>query len=594
MTLSLTRNRGLAAFAAACLVSVALPAVPATAQKVKNKTPAAETENAIDYSLSIPSIETVDSNVDDATIAEILNGNIVDHAEALAGLTASSITIPEITLNMDITVDGDHERAVMVFNNLVLEDVVDGVAGSVHLESSSFETPEGSALLASSSANNFNLAGVLGIYGLVASDALREMQTIYTDFVMDGGSFEAENVSCTFGPLSGAEVRARPLETSILEIMQIVETIEDTDGEPNEAAIRQIMSMYADLLTAYESSEFTFDGLDCTIDDSGEIISVTLDGATMGPMSPGIYPAFSFDGFNLVAADGSMSLDNFTLKQMDLSTIIELLNGAPEKFDEAWLEANARALIPAFEGFSFAGFSMDIPDSGNPDERIVADVAEFDLTLTDYINGIPSAIDTWARGIAADLPEDSGDEQIEQLIALGVTNIDASFRVAAAWNAANSVIDIEEVSVSGVDLASVALTGTIANATEALFSMDTNEALMAGMSLAVKALSVDVTDSGLADLVLKVVSAEQGADPATLRPVFAGLAEGTVLGMMAGAADAAKLGSAINAFVAGTAKSLTISIEAKDEPGLSMEDFMLAEEDPTTLIGKVNIDASAK
>ena len=89
-------------------------------------------------------------------------------------------------------------------------------------------------------------------------------------------------------------------------------------------------------------------------------------------------------------------------------------------------------------------------------------------------------------------------------------------------------------------------------------------------------------------------AAEQDADPATLRPIFAGLAEGTVLGMLAGAADAAKLGSALNAFVSGTAKSLNISIEAKADPGLSLEDFMLAEEDPTTLLGKVNIDASAK
>ena len=114
------------------------------------------------------------------------------------------------------------------------------------------------------------------------------------------------------------------------------------------------------------------------------------------------------------------------------------------------------------------------------------------------------------------------------------------------------------------------------------------------MGVAVKALNLDVTDAGLSDIILAVAAAEQGADPATLRPVFAGLAEGTIIGMMAGAADAAKLGSAINQFVSGTAKSLNIAIEAKNDPGLSMVDFMTAEEDPTTLIGKVNISASAK
>ena len=64
--------------------------------------------------------------------------------------------------------------------------------------------------------------------------------------------------------------------------------------------------------------------------------------------------------------------------------------------------------------------------------------------------------------------------------------------------------------------------------------------------------------------------------------------------MMAGAADAAKLGSALGEFISGKAKSLNISIEAKDEPGLTMVDFMMAEEDPSTLLPKVNISASAK
>lgn len=592
MSLSLTTKRGLAALAAACLASVALPAVPAMAQKVKNKTPVAEAP-AVNYSVDIPSIDAVDSSIDDAAIADILSGNVAAHAGALAELDATSITVPQITVTLDIIVDGQKERGTLTFTNLVLEDVVDGIAASVRLEGSSFETPDGTAQIGTTTAANFNLAGVLGVYGLAASPT-RDMQTLYTDFLMEGGTFEAEEVSCTFGATSGAEMRGRPLDTSFIEIMQIAQELESTSDNPDPELIGRVMRMYGDILTAFESSEFTFDGLACETSDGDEFVNFSIAGITMGGISPGIYPAFSIDGFNLTADDGSMSFDNFTIKPMDLSGIIDLLSSPPAAMDDAWVEANMRALIPAFEGFSFAGFSMDIPDSANTGERIVADVAEFDLTLANYINGIPSALDTWARGIAIDLPENSGDDQIEQMIALGLTNIDAGFRVAASWQSSTDTIAIEEVSISGVDLATIALTGTLANVPSALFSLDTNEALMASMGVAVKALSVNVTDAGIADLVMAAVAAEQGADPAALRPVFAGLAEGTVLGMLAGAADAAKLGSAINAFVSGTAKSLNISIEAKTDPGLSLEDFMMAEEDPTLLLGKVNIDASAK
>jgi hypothetical protein len=79
-----------------------------------------------------------------------------------------------------------------------------------------------------------------------------------------------------------------------------------------------------------------------------------------------------------------------------------------------------------------------------------------------------------------------------------------------------------------------------------------------------------------------------------MRPIFGGLAEGTILGMLAGAAEAQKVGKAVNAFIAGDAKALTIEMTAKDPAGLGLADFMAAEDDPTLLIGKTNITATAK
>jgi hypothetical protein len=596
MFLSVSKKRGLAALAAACLASVALPATPALAQKVKNKTPAAEASApAMDYEVSIPSVETVGSNMDETTIKDILTGNLVGNAQALAGLDAQSITIPEITVTLDIKVDGKTERSTMSFTNLVLEDVSDGVAGALRLDSSGFTSPDGDALMGPMSAESFNIAAILAIYGLVEAGPSREMQTLYSNFLVEGGSFASEEVSCDIGPINGGEARARPFETSFVEIISLAQSLEDNPDDMSPELIGKVMRMYADLLTAMESTEFTFGGLDCagTDSDGGEI-AISVASITMGGMSPGIYPQISFDGVAIAADDGSMSLENFTLKQFDLTSVVETLASAPERVDESWLEANARKLVPAFEGFAASGFSMDIPDSENDGQRIIGDLEAFDLTLGQYINGIPTALDTWARGLRIDLPEDSEDEQLAQLLAFGITTIDAGFRIAAAWNEENSTIDIEEVSISGVDLASVAFKGTISNVTESLFSLDLDEAMMAGMDMAVKALSVDVVDSGLSDILLAVAGAEQGIDPATMRPVFAGLAEGTVLGMMAGAADAAKLGSALNAFVAGKAKSLNISIGAKADPGLSFEDFMIAQDDPTTLLTKVNISAAAK
>lgn len=41
-------------------------------------------------------------------------------------------------------------------------------------------------------------------------------------------------------------------------------------------------------------------------------------------------------------------------------------------------------------------------------------------------------------------------------------------------------------------------------------------------------------------------------------------------------------------------RGLAIGIKAKDEKGIGMEDFMAAEDDPSVLLGKINVSAEAK
>lgn len=595
---SSTGRRRLATFAAACLLSVALPAGAAFAQKQKNKdvAPPPAAEMSIDYVVSIPTVTGVDSSIDDATLTDILSGAFVENADALAGLDATSITVPEIAVTVKSTRADEVKETTITFSNLVLENVTDGVADSVSLGSIGMETGEGTVDFGAMSAANFDIGGVLGIYGLVDRGGQTALETIYTDFTAEGGSIDMTDGSCTIGGTYGAEFKARPLKMPFGEMIALAQELEDDPDTMDPALIGQVMRMYADILTAFETSEVTFDGFSCDItDEQGRPVNFAIASMTLGGMSPGTYPSIVLEGLNIaVEDDGAISLDNFTFKPMDLSGTIAVLEGAPELVDEAWLEANARGLIPAMEGFSLSGMSVDVPDPDNEEARVKADIGNFDLTLGSYVNGIPTLLDTSAANIQVALPENGGDEQMQQLIALGVTDIDAGFRLAANWDETNSTIVLEEASVTGANLATVKLAGTIANATADLFALDTDTALMAAMGVAIQSLKLDVTDAGLSDIVLAAAAAEQGGDPAALRPIFAGLAEGTIIGFMAGAADAAKLGAAVNSFVSGTAKSLNITIDAKSAPGLGLEDFMAAEEDPTTLLGKVNISATAK
>ncbi|WP_224702753.1 hypothetical protein [Devosia aquimaris] len=591
-------KRRLAVLAAACLVSVAVPLTPAWAEKTKTK-PAVTAQAMVppEVTVEIPTITMEGSNVDEDTLRAIFSGNIVDNAEALAGLTADSIGIPAITIHITSTVDGEQAEATATIIDLALSEVSNGVAGAVTMAGVSLDAgDQGSGEFGELSANSVNLAAMLSMYGLVPAADANGFATIYKDFRFAGGSFTSPEVTCDFGEMTAAEFKARPLKTSLMEMMTLASALESQGDKPSPELMGKIVHMYADIFSAFESSPVHYDGLSCDgTDDNDEPVQITIASIDVDGMSPGTYPGVSVDGIDILAGeDGAVSLGNFTFKPMDISGPIATVQAAPAELDEAWFAANARALIPAFAGFSFSDVAVDVPDPEAEAARIVASIASFDLSLGNYRNGIPATVSTNASHIMLDLPTDTNDEQLQMLLALGVTSIDAGFTVDAGWDEATNTIKVNDISVTGADLATVKLAGTIANATEALFSTDENAAMMAAMGVAISNLKLDVTDMGLSDLVLSIASQDQGSDAATLRTVYSGLAEGTIVSMLAGAAEAQKVGAAVSAFVSGKAKQLSIDLTAKQPPGLGMMDFMAAEEDPTVLIGKVNISATAK
>jgi hypothetical protein len=599
MPTTTSTKRRLGAISAACLLSVALPIVPTWAETAKTApTPAAETAilaPSPKLSVQIPTIDAVGSNVSEPTLRAIFSGNIADNASALAGLTADSITIPQITLDAQSTIDGQTADSMVVFTDIELKNVVDGVAGSVTLSGMTMTSSQDvSGEFGSMSANNFDIGGILRLYGLVDAAGQTEFKTIYTDYSFSGGTFDTPEVSCTIGAASVADFKARPIKSSFAEIMALSQTLEQQGDDPSPATVGKALRMYVDLLTAFESSPVEFDGFDCNGTDSdSNPFDVSVASMTMGAMSPGTYPSFDISGLAFTGdSDGSVTIGKLNFKKIDLSAPIAAIQAAPENIDSDWLTANARALIPAFAGFLISDVAVDIPDPETEGDRIVASVGSFDLSLANYINGIPSALTTSAKNIMLELPSSSTDEQLQLLMSLGVTSIDAGFTIDTNWDEANNAIAINEVSVTAADLASIRLAGTINNATDMLFNADENMVMAAAMGLAVGKLKLDINDDGLSDIIMNIVAADQGADAATMRPIFAGLAEGTIIGVLAGASEAQKVASAVNAFVAGKARNLSIEVTSKDLPGVGLMDFLAAEEDPMAIIDKVNIDAS--
>src|SRR5690606_2776157 len=115
-------------------------------------------------------------------------------------------------------------------------------------------SPEGDAAMGASEASAVNIAAILGIHRLVSADPTSEMETLYADFTMEGGSFTSEEIACSIGAISVGEVRGSPFESSFTEIMTLAQTHEDSsDDDITPELLGKIVHMYADVLTAFES-----------------------------------------------------------------------------------------------------------------------------------------------------------------------------------------------------------------------------------------------------------------------------------------------------------------------------------------------------
>jgi hypothetical protein len=558
-----------------------------------------------DYRLEVGAIDAVESNVDAETIRKIVTGDIKENAQALATLNAKTILIPEVKLTYTVEVDGEATDNVFVFKNIVLSNVQNGVAQTASMEAVTGSVPPNKSAdvdapftfkLDQSTITKLNLGALLNSYGFITPKS-DEMALVYQDFVVAGGTLDAGPVKCDIGKYRAGEYRARAMKVSYPELMALAKEMEGSN-KPDPAQIVTLLDFYADMLYAYETEPVTFDGITCAGEDKGTKFDFSLGTSTMGAMGNGIYPSLSANDI-VIKIDGKQSgeikLDNFTFKEIDFNPTIEAYEQIEDitALDEAWFKQNYRSFIPAFNGFAFSGFAADVPDEENGG-RIDVKVDNFDVSLSDYVNGIPSQISLVATGAAADLPETSKDKGVQQLIAAGIKRLDAGYELTLGWDEASETIEVKRLMVTADQLGTLDVTGLLVGAAEELFASDPQTAMIAAMGLGIKEIDVNLDNKGFLDLALAQAAAEQGAPVDAFQTQISAMSQGMIVGFLGGVDQAVALGESVSGFLGGDAENLDISIRSKSESGVGMPQIMALQADPKQLLEIVDIEASAK
>jgi hypothetical protein len=583
-----------AALIAATLSLTAVPVVGVTGAMAQDSTTAAPSGDAMKTDLSIPTITAVGSSMDEAALRDVLSGNIGPHAADLAALSATSITIPEIDLSMTMNTEGKSTSSKVVYKDIVLNNVKNGVAESASVGSTSTATSEGSFNFGKLAANAVDFGAILSFYSMVPNTAADQtMKPIYKNFSFEGGTFSGSGASCTFGKVSADEFDARPLKVSFAELMDAANRLDKAGNNPAPDDMGKVVSFITDVFQAFKSTPLSLDGLKCDGNADGKAFNFSIGSLGMDGYAPGTYPALTIKDVTFADdAKDSFKLDSATFKAIDLSAPIAAVEAAGASIDKAWFDTNARKLIPSWAGFSMSGLALDIPNPDDATTRLQANIADFDLTLSDYLNGIPTKISTKASGVDVPLPADSTDDTVKMLQAVGITRLNMNYELSAGWDQASKAINIDKVAFSGNDLGSIALAAVVGNAGDELFDTDPNTEMAASMAVTLKNIKLDIADAGVGDKLVPLMAA--GADPATFRSQLAGQAEGAVIAMLGSTDQARDLGAALSDFIQGTKKSVTINVAAKDPAGLPVPVLMQASDNPAIIAPQVDITGTAQ
>ena len=550
---------------------------------------------AVTVKITVPALTATGSNVDEATLKNILSGKVEENADAIANLTATRITIPEIDVAIAITT-GRPGNLAMTLRDIAFDDVAGGIARSVAIGSvESRSDAGGTAHVDKMSAEQVNLGLMLQLYGMVKGDPATPLSLAYANLAATGGTFTAPDGACTFGRISAARVEARPLKVSLSDFTKLAADVSAHSGTPSRQAVGRLVDAYADLLSAFRSSPVEFGGFDCNgVGDDSAPFKFSIGGMTVGAFGGPRYPDFIIHDVNVKAGDkGTFSLGEFHLKGFDLSSTLEAARALSKGEGDAPTEKEFRALIPPFAGFALSDVNIDVPDEEEPGQRIKAKFADFDLDLGSYINGIPSQVSSHAAHLVVALPAKSTNDAVQSLLSVGLRDVDFSYDFAAYWDAPSKEIRLTRFSLEGANLGRIEASGVVGQVDDALFSMG-EDALAEGLlDPTIKRVNIHIVDDGLGDLLAKAAAGGSGKGVAEIRRSSAALVQATLLFFLGGAASSADVGAAVGKFVNG-ARSLSVSALANDPAGVALHVLESLTDNPADIGNQITIDAAAR
>ena len=559
--------------------------------------------NKLTYSL--PRLEVVGSSVGEAEIRDLFNANATTPLRTrLAAISAESMSAPELRMSSDVP----EAKVSMIYRDLRLTGIAAGVVrsmassgGAYASEGKSGETATGT--FGAMTANQVDLPWMVHAYTEAAAPGETEPKVAYGSISLDSmsGTIQAGGKTLgqfSLGKMTGRDFRIRATKEPWMSFIQQFAAKPEAERKDLSNADRaKLVNVIADMMDAsqvggMEAAGFSFTGGDDLKKVTFSIGRMAYTGAQVGKPNE-----VRLDNFEMKMPDGRARFGTIAHSGWSFRNTIEGLRKTLGQPDFDMQTIDPRVLIPEIGTFTLRDLDFDVPDTSAKTKdasapNIKFTLKAFELQATEPLNGIPTVIRTSVDRMNMPLPQNTKDESLKNVLALGIKELDLSFGLDMRWQESTSDLTLSQIAFQGVNIGAVSLRGTVGNVSRDIFTCHAMTARLAAMAATVKDATLTIDNKGMFEKVLESEARKAKRSPDQLRKDLTNGAGMLVPAFLGPSPGSKAVLVALQKFIAKPGR-LTVSATAKDPAGLGAADLMMAGGNPQAIMSKLDVTASA-
>ncbi|GJE16500.1 hypothetical protein [Methylobacterium marchantiae] len=525
-------------------------------------------------------------------------------AARLAKFDAASIVIPELRSETRI---GDRAQTA-TYRDITARDVRGGriaqasAAGATAAEAGG-DKPR-SASYGRMEMKDVDLVAMARLYG-EAGDAKSPMMRIYGAFTAADVAMQADGTVVKIARLEGSDLSGRQIPATWTGALDSIARTDPKQADPADRA--RILGTLADLLDGFSVGSLQASGLTIDQNRDGEAMAMTMGRMAFSSGN------LSFEDLGFTAGDTAGKLSRLSFAGFSFAPTVAAMRKLSTQAGEP-TEQDMRQMTPMLGTLAFKDLSLDLPPDdkpaagGKPGTRPPAAprdplapsaaTAPLHIGLRDGAlafgplrDGVPTTGRANLSGLTLPASAVAGIPGLGSLGLYGYRDLDLDVVADTAWNEASKELAFSEVSVSGKDMGSVRINGTLGGIGPAVFDPDPSVSTFAMLGATAKTLDLKIQNGGLFERFIASQSKSLSLKPEELTQEYVTATTLGVPAILGNSAGAKAIGAAMGQFVTKPG-TLVVSAKAKNAGGIGMLEFSAAPT-PGAVLDRLDVSAKA-